>query len=174
MSKKKQKPRVAVKLILFQKLLLRNPTTSPTEIAMRTYKCKNRLVAAVIACQNLIKLNISIAELMTRTPGMSDEDDLIHLERLKNAKKIQSCNVFVKKDKEGNYKINENSNDFVEVDDNKAQLGALNLSMKLKGHLRDKVELTGKDGEVLKVIFERAKPPKEKSGNKKSGVAKTR
>lgn len=160
----KDKP-MGLKLKLFQKLLLSQPMLTPTEVATRCYKCKDRQVASVIASQNLRKLKISLKDIIDRVAGMSDEDDLNHLVKLKNAQRIQTCDIYVKKGKGSGYKINKNSNDFIEVDDNKTQLGALNLSLKLKGHLKDKVELTGADGEGLKIIYKIARPPK---GKKKS------
>lgn len=138
--------RIAVKLELFKKELLgsldKGIFITPTEAAMRVYDCKNRLVAAVIASQNLIKLNISMADLLNRM-GITDEEDVNDLKRLRKAQKLQSCNVFVKKDKDGKYTINENSNDFIEVDDGNIQIKALELTCKLKGNLKNRLELSG-------------------------------
>jgi hypothetical protein len=50
------------------------------------------------------------------------------LDQLLEAKKIQSCNLLVKKDPDsGEMTVNENSNDFIEVDDNYAQTQALKI-----------------------------------------------
>lgn len=127
--------RLTVKQRRFIKELTR--TLSPTEAAMRVYKCKNRLSARVIASQNLSKLNISMIELMNKM-GLTLEEDMLDLKRLRKAQRIQACDIYVKKDENGNYKINENSNDFINVDDNHTQLRALELSLKLKRFLNGK------------------------------------
>ncbi|HEC63748.1 MAG TPA: hypothetical protein ENI23_00475 [bacterium] len=126
--------RPAVKLKRFQKLLLSNPTLTPTEVAFQVYDCKNRNVATVIASQSLAKLNITMADLMNRM-GLSDEEDMNDLKRLRKAQRIQSCDVYVDKDENGKYVVNENSNDFIEVDDSHIQLRALELTFKLKKKL---------------------------------------
>lgn len=132
----------------FRKELLK--TLSPTEAAMRAYDCKDRLVAAVIANQNLKKLNISMPELMDQM-GLTDEEDIKDLMRLRKAVKQISCNVFIKKD--GEMKgADGKSLDFIEVDDNLTQLKALELTCKLKGRLRDKYEIEHK-GELFKQII---------------------
>lgn len=158
----KDKPQ-GMKLKLFQKLLLSHPAMTPTEAADRIYDCKDRQVASVIASQNLRKLKFSLKDIIERVAGMSDEDDLNHLVRLKTAQKIHACDIHIKKDGKSGYKINKNSNDFIEVDDNNVQLSAVKLSVQLKGHLKEKVELTGEDGEAVKIIYEIAKPPKGKN-----------
>ncbi len=126
--------RPAVKLKRFQRLLLSNPTLSPTEVAFQVYDCKDRLVARNIASQNLAKLGITLNDLMNLM-GLSDEQDVKDLERLRKAQRIQSCDVYVDKDENGKYVVNENSNDFIEVDDNHTQLRALELTFKLKKKL---------------------------------------
>ena len=123
-----------IKLKKFQRLLLSNPALSPTEVADRIYDCKDRKVACVIASQNLTKLNITLDDLMARA-GLSDEADIDDLKRLRKAQRIQSCDVYVDKDENGKYVINENSNEFIEVDDNHIQLRALELTFKLKKKL---------------------------------------
>lgn len=116
-------------------------TFNPTEAAMRAYDCKNRDTARVIASQNLTKLNISFNDLLSKM-GLTDEEDVQDLIRLRKATKQISCNIYIKK----NGKMQEadgKSLDFIEVDDNTIQLKALELTLKLKGHLRDKVEHSG-------------------------------
>ena len=120
----------------FRKKLIK--TLSPTEAAFRAYNCKDRKVAAVIASQNLLKLNISLPDLMD-SMGLTDEEDVKDLQRLRKAQKLQTCDIYVKKE-DGKVTINKNSNDFIEVDDNAIQIKALELSLRLKGRLKDKVE----------------------------------
>src|SRR3990167_1782040 len=67
--------------------------------------------------------------------GATDNKIAAKLVALMNAKKFQSCDVYVKEGKDGKYEINENSNDFIEVDDNQAQLKAVELVLKTKRHL---------------------------------------
>lgn len=121
---------------IFQKELIN--TLSPTEAAMRAYDCKDRKSASQIAYENLRKLDISMAELMSQM-GLTDEEDIKDLIRLRKCKKLHVCDIYVKDDN-GKLKINRNSNDFIEVDDNPTQLKALELTAKLKGNIEDKTK----------------------------------
>ena len=132
------KLRPARKFQAFQKLLFSNLLLTPTECALQTYNCKDKNVATVIAGQNLRKLCLTHDDLMIRM-GMSDEQDVADLIRLRKAKKVQSCNILVSKDADGNTVVNENSNDFIEVDDNHTQLKALELTCRLKGRLTQNI-----------------------------------
>jgi phage terminase small subunit len=134
---------------IFIKELLK--TFSPTEAAMRAYNCKDRLSARVIASQNLSKLNISLIDLMEKA-GLGTEEDLADLTRLSKAKRIQACDVYVQNEN-GQFKINENSNDFIEVDDNQVQLKALELRLKLKGKLST-VPIIDQSKHYTKVVYE--------------------
>lgn len=67
-----KKPRYARKLLKFQRALERDPLASPTDLAYKIYKCKNRNSASAIGGQNLRKLGISMAEIFDRK-GMDDE-----------------------------------------------------------------------------------------------------
>jgi hypothetical protein len=159
-----------LKLKRFQKILLHNPLLSPTEVAMRVYNCKDRGVARVIGSQCLTRLNITLQDLLDRIPGMSDEDDMEHLVRLKSAKKQQSCDIYVTLGDDGKPKFNENSNDFIEVDDNPVQLNATRLSLQVKGHLKEKIEHSGSlthdhfFNEIIRKAAERRKKKEQPSG----------
>ena len=69
--------------------------------------------------------------------GLTVEEDIEDLKRLRRAKRLHVCDIYIKDDN-GKLKINKNSNDFIEVDDNPTQLKALELTLKLKGHLKEK------------------------------------
>jgi len=74
---------------------------------------------------------------------------------MRKATKQISCNIYIKKN--GEMKgADGNSLDFIEVDDNQIQLKALELTMKLKGHLRDKVEhdVTFTMNKFMQVIYD--------------------
>ncbi len=138
---------LTVKQRIFIKELTK--TLSPTEAAMRAYDCKDRLVARVIASQNLSKLNISMTELMDKM-GLGLEEDIADMKRLRKGQKVVGYLNQYKKDKDGKIeKIEPDeivSNEFVYVDDNPVQLKALELSLKLKGYLKDKQEHSFDDG----------------------------
>lgn len=106
----------------FVRALIR--TQSPTEAAMQSYNCKDRVVATVIASQNLIKLNIQMVDLMNRM-GLDTERDIKDLTRLREAKTTKH---FAHEGK---------IVDQADIDDNNTQLKALELSLKLKGSLKD-------------------------------------
>lgn len=133
-------------------------TFSPTEAAMRTYHCKDRLSARNIASENLSKLGIKMDDLMEKT-GLGIEEDIEDLKRLSKSKRPISADIFIR-DENGELKVNKNSNDWVEVDDNHAQLKALELRLKLKGKLKENgknnfsltnisIKIEGADGDKI-------------------------
>ena len=73
--------------------------------------------------------------------GITDAYLNAKLIKLLEAKKVQSCNVFIANE-DGKMVANENSNDFIEVDDNSTQLGALKMAHSLKGRM---INVYGKD-----------------------------
>ena len=73
--------------------------------------------------------------------GATDNKIATKLVKLMDAKKLQACDVYVKEGEDGKYEINENSNDFIEVDDNQAQLKAIELLLKTKRHLDSDVPI---------------------------------
>lgn len=57
--------------------------------------------------------------------------------------KLHSCDIYIQKQADGTYKINENSNDLIELSDDQVRIKAIELASKLKGLLKDKVEHSG-------------------------------
>lgn len=142
------------KLTVKQRLFLKElvATLSPTEAAMRIYNCKDRNSAKVIASQNLTKFNFTMPELMDKM-GLGIEEDISDLKRLRKAKRVIGYLHQYKKNKKGEIKKVDKispdevvSNEFIEVDDNQAQLKALELSLKIKGYLKEKTEHSFDDG----------------------------
>lgn len=68
--------------------------------------------------------------------GIDDSAIQSKLKELLEAKKIQNCNIVLKRDEDGKLKV-QNTDDFLEVPDGHVQVKALELAVKLKGHLRD-------------------------------------
>lgn len=93
--------------------------------------------AKQIASENFTKPYIrrSIQEELDRI-GITDAFLAKYLKKKLTAKKLQDCDVFIKNEN-GKYKINKNSNDFIEVDDNTNQLRACENILKLKKHLNN-------------------------------------
>ncbi|MFH1281803.1 MAG: terminase small subunit [Candidatus Omnitrophota bacterium] len=120
-----------------QRMFLREliKTFSPTEAAWRVYRCKDRMSARNIGSENLVKLGITLTELMDKG-GLDINQDFEDLKRLRQAKKPVACDVMIHDDN-GKLTVNKNSNDWIEVDDNQTQLKALELSLKLKGVLKE-------------------------------------
>jgi phage terminase small subunit len=58
--------------------------------------------------------------------------------KLAFAKKSQVCDLYIQKDENGKYKINENMSEFIEVDDNKIQLETWKHIADLKGMIVSK------------------------------------
>jgi phage terminase small subunit len=140
------KPKLTIKQRRFLKALIR--TFSPTEAAMQTYNCKDRLVARVIASQLLTKLNINWQELLNKM-GLDDAQDVTDLIRLRSAKRAINASIYV--DKDGKIVQDYESSGAIEVDDNQTQLKALELTLKLKGYLKDKLEHSGTIHSVVKM-----------------------
>ena len=96
---------------------------------MRVYNCKDRKVARVIASQNITKLNIDMNALMIRM-GLYTEKDIEDLIRLRSAK-------IVKPFAHEGVVISEPV-----YDDNVTQIKALELTLKLKGVLKEQNQNT--------------------------------
>lgn len=99
-------------------------TFEPTEAAMRSYNCKDRKTARVIASQNLTKLNIQMSELMD-TMGLNTEKDIEDLKRLREATITK------------HFTFQGRIVDEAEYEDNGTRLKALELTCKLKGLIKD-------------------------------------
>jgi phage terminase small subunit len=85
---------------------------------------------------------LAAIEEIKKKNGLTDEFLLQKHMQLINAKRFQSCDVYVSKEN-GGYKINENSNDLIEVDDNQVQVQALKLAYEINGKLIKKIEHSG-------------------------------
>lgn len=92
-------------------------------------------------------LRISFTDLMEEI-GI---DDLSLIKKLKvglNSTKVISCNI-INVNKDGMKDADSMTKDFIDVEDFPTQHKFLETALKLKGHLKDKVEHTGKDGSPL-------------------------
>ena len=120
----------------------------------------NDQTLCVVGGENLRKPFILAAiEEIKKKNGLTEELLLQKHLQLLNAKRTQSCDVHIKNEN-GKWVANENSNDFIEVDDNNVQLGALKLAYELEGKLKQKLEVVG-GGLGTKIILIRnvdAKP----------------
>ena len=65
------------------------------------------------------------------------------------AKKVRSCDIYVKEKDDGTYEVVEDKNEFIEVDDMPTRLKALELAGKFKGNLIIKVDKPA----VVKVVI---------------------
>jgi len=68
--------------------------------------------------------------------GLTDKEDAKDLKRLRKAQRPIACDVFIRNDR-GKLVVVKNENDWIDVDDNQAQLKALEMTLKLKGHLKE-------------------------------------
>lgn len=105
-------------------------TFSPTEAAMRSYNCKSRDVAKVIASQLLTKLNVQMNDLMDKM-GLNIERDIEDLKNLREAKITK------------HFAYEGQIVDEAVCEDNATRLKALELTYKLKGLLKEKHEHSG-------------------------------
>ncbi len=68
--------------------------------------------------------------------GFTDKFISEYIEKALKATRFQSCDVYVDKDEDGNYKLNENSNDFMEVEDWNARHKFMATLLTLQGKLK--------------------------------------
>lgn len=95
------------------------------------------------ACRLDKSAKVSMEDALDRA-GLTDAAISQELARIaKGATRLHACDVYVQKEADGSFKINENSNDFIEIPDEQARVKALELAAKLKGRLLNKVELSG-------------------------------
>jgi hypothetical protein len=94
---------------------------------MKAYDCKNRKTAKVVGCQLLTKLNFTAVELMDKM-GLSLEEDIKDLKRLRKAK---ATKFFSHEGEVTGQK---------DYDDHLTQTKALEISLKLRGALREQVD----------------------------------
>lgn len=71
-----------------------------------------------------------------RKVGISTRYKAKKFKELLEAKKIQDCDVFIK-DENGKLKVNRNSNDFIEVEDNNARVATLRLLCQVEGDIKE-------------------------------------
>ena len=115
-----------------------------TEAARRAGYKGNDTTLCAMSTDNLRKPLIiaAIAEIK-RKNGLTDEFLLKKHMQLINAQKSQVCDVYVRQEADGTYKVEENKNSFIEVDDNQVQVQALKLAYDINGKLIRKMEVSG-------------------------------
>ena len=82
-----------------------------------------------------IKVDISNA---FEQVGLTDKAIVEYALEGMRATRMRACDVYVQKDEDGNYKINENSNDFIEVEDWFARHKFFTTALELMGKSRMK------------------------------------
>lgn len=107
-------------------------TGNATESARQTYVCKNDAVARVIGCENLTKLNIPVAKMM-------DRKGLTGARLIKNLSEGLNANRVVVDKYQGRIRAERYYPDFP------MRKGYLEIALKLKGHLRQRVTLRMKE-----------------------------
>jgi phage terminase small subunit len=105
-------------------------------------------------------------EMLLDKQGLTDKKlSKVLTEGLESNKVVGYLHQYKKKGKNGKVeKIQPDeiiSSEFIDVPDMPTRHKYLDTAYKLKGQFKDKVELSAPGGEVLKVIVERAKPPKK-------------
>ena len=84
-------------------------------------------------CRNVDRLPVRNAlQQAFRKIGISTRYKAKKFKELLEAKKIQDCDIFVK-DENGKLKVNRNSNDFIEVEDNTTRVATLRLLCQVEG-----------------------------------------
>jgi len=160
--KKYKNLRYGMKFITFKREYLKNPLQSPTQLALEIYDCKDENSARAITSENFHKLSLTLPDIMNRSEHLTTIDDIEDLARLSHAKKVQSCDLLVK-NKNGKLVVNENSNDFIEIDDSQVQAKILELRLKLKGYLRNESQTNIQVN--LQTVLSQVRGHREKNGN---------
>ena len=79
---------------------------------------------------------IRAIEKIKKQHGLTDDLLLTKHKQLLEAKRVQSCQIFVTKEN-GKVVLNKNSDDFIEIEDNPVQLGALKLAYQINNKLNN-------------------------------------
>lgn len=101
-------------------------------------------------------INQRMQHLPVRTPlqaafrrvGISTRYKAKKFKELLEAKKLQDCDVFIK-DENGKLKVNRNSNDFIEVEDNNTRITTLRLLCQVEGDLKENGNGKGVNATIL-------------------------
>lgn len=101
-------------------------------------------------------LRFEVADLMEEM-GLNDQKLMTVLNDGLQANKNISCNI-IALNKEGMKDADSVTKDFIEVEDHPTRHKYLETALKLKGHLKDKLEVAGPGGEPLKVTITLVKP----------------
>ena len=114
---KKPREKAFPKFEMFKKILFNNPGITPTQAVIDAgYRVKNRYNASAIASVNLRKLKISMPEVLERV-GLTDEQDALDLKALRDADKTDEA-------------------------DHHIRFKSIELSQKIKGNLKEKVDVS--------------------------------
>lgn len=118
-------------------------TGNATEATIQSYACKNRNSATALASENLRKLNIG--EAMEKY-GITDQYLLSKLKEGLDSTRTISAKIIMKGG--GNRDATSQTDDFIDVPDFNARHKYLELALKLKGRLTNKIDLTSADKEI--------------------------
>lgn len=131
-TKREKRPPRTIKEKKFVKEYIKSG--NGTEAALNSYDTTNPKTAAVIATQNLIKLNIS--DLMDKR-GLTDDKLLEVLDDGLRAMKVISANVINIKSNDPtvmDQKANSMTRDFIDVEDHPTRHRYLETALRLKGY----------------------------------------
>lgn len=106
-------------------------TLNATEAAMQAYDVTDRTSAANIGYENVRKLDFNA---LMDAVGLTDENLMIDVTKGRVAEKVIPT-----------------AKGLVKVPDHQSRFKYTELALKLKGRLADKLELTGEDGNPLKI-----------------------
>lgn len=104
-------------------------------------------------CRLESQYKVSIAEALDKV-GLTDDVIASEVARIAmGAKKVQGCDVYIEDDN-GKWVVNQNSSDFIDVDDEKTRLEALKLASVLKKHIKvgGNSNGNGQGNQVVQVI----------------------
>lgn len=130
-TKKTPRKKAFPKFEMFKKILFNNPGITPTQAVIDAgYRCRHKHSASAIASENLTKLGITMPEILDKA-GLNDGYCAIKLKQLSNAKTTKF------------FQYEGKITDEAEVDDNTTQLKSIELAQKIKGNLKENIDVTG-------------------------------
>lgn len=115
-------------------------------------------------------VEVGIADELERA-GITASYRAKELYKLTQAVKSQVCDLYIQKNENGKWVMNENMNSFIEVEDNSVRLNAHKHISELLGDVKSKIEHSGsiKTGET-KIVIINSKEESAKIGNRTNSL----
>ena len=104
------------------------------------------------ACRIEKLVKVSLTDVFERA-GLTDKAIVVHALQGLTATKLRVCDLHISKNEDGELKVNENSNDFIEIEDWNIRHKYFTTICELTDRLKNKIEHSGKiEGAETKIV----------------------